>query len=102
MVRQRELPSWKTKQAEPDGQAEAAQSWVQVPAVQVVPLLLELSGMHRLPWQPALRVQGEPRDWRVVSGAVQAPLLESQVSDDPQGQPRRQSGKQTLASGEHT
>jgi hypothetical protein len=96
------LPSWKVRQVEPEGQAEAAQSWVQVPAVQVVPLLLEISGMHRLPWQPALRVQGEPRDWRVGSGAVQAPVSLLQVSDDPQDQPRRQSGKQTSASGEHT
>jgi hypothetical protein len=101
-VRQRELPSWNVRQVEPEGQAEAAQSWVQVPAVQVVPLLLETSGMHRLPWQPALRVQGEPSGWGVGLGAVQAPVLESQVSEEPQDQPRRQSGRQTLASGEHT
>ncbi len=101
-MRQRELPSWKVRQFEPDGQADEAQSCVQVPAVQLVPLVLEISGMHRPPWQPALRVHGEPSGWGVILGAVQAPVLESQVSEEPQDQPSRQSGKQALASGEHT
>ena len=59
-VRQWKLPSWKAKQVEPEGQEEDAQSWVQVPPVQMVPLKVELSGMHKPPWQSALRVQGEP------------------------------------------
>ena len=101
-MRQRELPSWKVRQVEPEGQAEAAQSWVQVPAVQLVPLLEELSGMQRLPWQPALRVQAEPTGRGVTLGAAQAPEEVSQVSESPQDQPRRQSGRQTLASGEQT
>jgi hypothetical protein len=99
------LPSWKVRQVEPEGQAEKAQSWVQVPPVQLVLPLLELSGMHRLPLQPASRVQGEPKGWGVILRAVQAPVSLSQVSEDPQDQPRRQSGKHTLwsgASGEHT
>ncbi len=96
------MPSWKVRQVAPEGQADVAQSCVQVPAVQVVPLLLEISGMHRPPWQPTLRVQGEPRGWGVGLGAVQAPVALSQVRPEPQDQPRRQSGKQTLASGEHT
>lgn len=102
MVRQREFPSWKARQVDPEGQTEAAQSWVQVPAVQLVPPLLELSGMHKSPWQPAFSVQGEPSDWGVGWVAVQPPVSLSQVSDEPQDQPSRQSGKQTLASGEHT
>jgi hypothetical protein len=92
----------KVKQAEPEGQAEVAQDWVQVPAVQTVPLALEVCGMHKPLWQPALRVQGEPRGWGVGCGAVHAPVVESQVSEEPQDQPRRQSGRQTLASVEHT
>ncbi len=96
------MPSRKAKQVDPEGQAEVAQSCVQVPAVHTVPLELELWGMHRPPWQPALRVHGEPRGWGVGMGAVHAPVAASHVSEEPQDQPRRQSGKQTLASGEHT
>lgn len=92
----------KVKQVESEGQAEWAQSWVQVPAVQTVPLALEVCGMHSPLWQPALSVQGEPSGWGVGCGAVHAPVAESQVSEEPQDQRRRQSGKQTLTSGEHT
>ena len=102
MVRQRLLPSWNAKQEEPDGQDEEAQSWVQVPSVQAVPLLVEVCGMHRPPWQPAFKVQGEPRGSGFTLGGVQAPVVLSQVREDPQDQPWRQSGRQTLASGEHT
>jgi hypothetical protein len=101
-VRQRASPSTKVKQVEPLGHVADAQSWVQVPSVQAVPLLVDVCGMHRPPWQPAFRVQAEPTDWGVTLGALQAPLDESQVSESPQDQPRRQSGRQTLASGEHT
>jgi hypothetical protein len=92
----------KAKQVEPEGQAEEAQSCVQVPAVQLVPPALVLSGMHRPPWQPSLRVQAEPMGWGVGLGAAQVPLPVSHSRDEPQDQPCRQSGKQTLASGEHT
>jgi hypothetical protein len=98
-VRQRELPFWKAKQLEPEGQEDEAQSWVQVPPVQLVLPLEELSGMHRLPWQPALMVQAEPTG---RGGTLQTPVAESQVSESPQDQPRRQSGRQALASGEQT
>jgi hypothetical protein len=94
------VPSTKAKQIDPYGHEAEAQSWVQVPAVQAVPLLVDSCGIHRLPWQPTFRVQAEPMGWGV--GAVQAPVAESQVSESPQDQPRRQSGRQTLASGEHT
>ena len=87
------------RQSEPEGQEEEAQSWVQVPAVQLMLPPEELSGMHRLPWQPAFRVQAEPTGRGVT---LQAPVAESQVRESPQDQPRRQSGRQTLASGEQT
>ena len=98
-MRQRELPPWKPKQLDPEGQDDEAQSWVQVPAVQLMLPLAELSGMHRLPWQPALMVQAEPTGRGVT---LQAPVAESQVSESAQDQPRRQSGRQALASGEQT
>ena len=99
LARQRELPSWKAKQLEPLGQAEVAQSWVQVPPLQLVPLLPELSGMHRPPWHPALTEQGEPVAWGT---GAQAPVLDSHANDEPQDHPRRQSGKQAETAGEHT
>jgi hypothetical protein len=93
------VPSWSLKQVEPAGQEEEAQSWVQVPAVHVVLLLEEVSGMHRLPWQPAFTVQAEPTGRGLT---LQEPVAESQVSESPHDQPRRQSGRQALASGEQT
>jgi hypothetical protein len=102
LAMQREFPSWKARQAEPVGQAEVAQSWVQVPAVQLVPLVLEVSGMHKPPWQSVLSEQNEPTDLGVTVGAAQAPVLESHTSDEPQDQPRRQSGRQAETSAEHT